>query len=142
MIIGSEMVYIINCKPKGRNKYSAKIFINADDFAVLRIDYKNERPLFKLKLLGVFINQYLSEGKILYSKFNNNKYQLSYLKASFGQLTGFDRPLKIIEKNKNVKGRKKQNQISFKLDFSFDQNIISEIVVFDSSTITNILWYF
>ena len=135
--LGDEMVYIINCKPKGRNKYSAKIFINADDFAVLRIDYKNERPLFKLKLLGVFINQYLSEGKILYSKFNNNKYQLSYLKASFGQLTGFDRPLKIIEKNKNVKGRKKQNQISFKLDFSFDQNIISEIMVFDSSTITN-----
>ena len=58
------------------------IFINANDFAVLRIDFKNERPLFKLKLLGVFINQYLSEGKILYSKFNNNKYQLSYLKAS------------------------------------------------------------
>ena len=131
-----EMVYIISCKPKGRNKYSAKIFINANDFAVLRIDYKNERPLFKLKLFGVYINQYLSEGKILYSKFNNNKYQLSYLKANFGQITGFDRRLTIIEKNKNVKGRKKQNQISFKLDFSFNQNIVSEIIVFDSSSLS------
>ncbi|MDC1372311.1 carboxypeptidase-like regulatory domain-containing protein, partial [Flavobacteriaceae bacterium] len=46
------------------------------------------------------------------------------------------RPIRLIEKNKNVKGRRKQNEISFKIDMAFDQENKTEIQVFESSKIT------
>ena len=121
--LGNDLVYVIECSPKGRNKYSATLFINPYDFAVVRLDFKNIKPLFNIKLLGVFQNVYLREGKILLSKYENKKYNLSYLKINYGQKTGFDRPIKLIEKNKNVKGRRKQNEISFRMDLKIDRKI-------------------
>jgi len=134
--LGNDLVYVIECSPKGRNKYSATLFINPYDFAVVRLDFKNIKPLFNIKLLGVFQNVYLREGKILLSKYENKKYNLSYLKINYGQKTGFDRPIKLIEKNKNVKGRRKQNEISFRMDFKIDRKIITELQVFESSEIS------
>ena len=101
----------------------------------MRIDYKNVRPLYKLKLLGVSINQYLSEGKFLLSKFDNDNYNLSYFQLKFAQLFGIDRPIKLIEKNKNVKGRRKQNEISFKLDLAVKNVFTTELQVFESKII-------
>ena len=134
--LGNDLVYVIECSPKGRNKYSATLFINPYDFAVVRLDFKNIKPLFNIKLLGVFQNVYLREGKILLSKYENKKYNLSYLKINYGQKTGFDRPIKLIEKNKNVKGRRKQNEISFRMDLKIDRKIITELQVFESSEIS------
>ncbi|MDA9284819.1 carboxypeptidase-like regulatory domain-containing protein, partial [Flavobacteriaceae bacterium] len=37
---------------------------------------------------------------------------------------------------KNVKGRRKQNEISFRIDMAFDQENKTEIQVFESSTIS------
>ena len=133
--LGDDLVYVIECSPKGRNKYSATLFINPNDFAVVRLDFKNIKPLFNIKLLGVFRNVYLREGKILLSKYENKKYNLSYLKMNYGQKVGFDRSIKLIEKNKNVKGRRKQNEISFRMDFKMDLQIITELQVFESSEI-------
>ena len=73
---------------------------------------------------------------MILSKFDNEKYSLSFAKINFGQRTGFDRPIKLIEKNKNVKGRRKQNQISFRLDLITDVKTITELRVFDSKKIT------
>ena len=42
----------------------------------------------------------------------------------------------LLEKNKNVKGRRKQNEISFKIDMAFDQENKTEIQVFESSKIS------
>ncbi|MFL2639407.1 MAG: carboxypeptidase-like regulatory domain-containing protein [Flavobacteriaceae bacterium] len=133
--VGEQLVYILECKPKGRSKFAGKLYVNADDYAVIRVDFKNVRPLFKLKLLGVSINQYLSEGKILLSKFNNNKYNLSYYQLRFAQRFGIDRSIKLIEKNKNVKGRRKQNEISFRMDLAAKNEFNVEIQVFESNTI-------
>jgi len=133
--LGDDLVYVIECSPKGRNKYSATLFINPNDFAVVRLDFKNIKPLFNIKLLGVFRNVYLREGKILLSKYENKKYNLSYLKMNYGQKVGFDRSIKLIEKNKNVKGRRKQNEISFRMDFKMDLKIMTELQVFESSEI-------
>ena len=70
------------------------------------------------------------------SKFENEKYSLSYAKINFGQRTGFDRPIKLIEKNKNTKGRRKQNEISFRMDLITDVKTRTELQVFDSKKIT------
>ena len=46
----------------------ATLFINPYDFAVVRLDFKNIKPLFNIKLLGVFQNVYEKEcwSDILY----------------------------------------------------------------------------
>ena len=136
--LDEQLVYIIECEPKGRAKFYGKLYINADDFAVMRVDFKNVRPIFKLKLLGVSINQYLSEGKFLLSKFENDQYNLSYFQLTFAQSFGIDRPFKLIEKNKNVEGRRKQNEISFKLDLAVTNEFKTELQVFESDRISSI----
>ena len=134
--LGNDLVYIIEATPKGRGKYSGILYINTDDFAVVRIDFKNIKPVYNIKLLRVFVNIYLRDGKMILSKFENKKYSLSYFKINSGRRVGFDRPLKLIEKNKNVKGRRKQNQISFRMDIISDEKTITELQVFDSKKIS------
>ena len=134
--LGNDLVYIIEATPKGRGKYSGILYINTDDFAVVRIDFKNIKPVYNIKLLGVFVNIYLRDGKMILSKFENKKYSLSYFKINSGRRVGFDRPLKLIEKNKNVKGRRKQNQISFRMDIVSDEKTITELQVFESKKIS------
>lgn len=134
-LLENNLVYVIECTPKGRDKYSATLFINTEDYAVVRLDFKNIKPIFNFNLLGISNNIYLREGKIKLSKFSNEKYNLSYVKINFGQRVGFDRNIKLIEKNKNVKGRRKQNQISFDMDLKFNIRVSTEIQVFESKQI-------
>ena len=134
--LGNDLVYIIEATPKGRGKYSGILYINTDDFAVVRIDFKNIKSVYNLKLLGVFVNIYQRDGKMILSKFENKKYSLSYFKINSGRRVGFDRPLKLIEKNKNVKGRRKQNQISFRMDIISDEKTKTELQVFKSKKIS------
>ena len=135
-ILGEDLVYKIEATPKGRAKYSAMLYINPDDFAVVRIDFRNIKPIYSIKLLGILVNIYLRDGKIIVSKFDNDKYSLSYAKINFGQRVGFDRPIKLIEKNKNMKGRRKQNEISFRMDLITDIRTRTELQVFESKKIT------
>jgi len=135
-LLGDDLIYQIEATPKGRAKYSATLYINPEDFAIVRIDFRNIKTVYQIKLLGVFVNIYLREGKMILSKFDNEKYSLSFAKINFGQRTGFDRPIKLIEKNKNVKGRRKQNEISFKMDLITDIKTATELQVFDSKKIT------
>ena len=118
---GEDLIYVIDCTPKGNSKYKGTLYVNSEDFALIRLDFENTKSLFKFKLLGVALNQYLRQGKILLSKFENEKYNLSYAQITFNQTFSIDRPIRFIEKNKNVKGRRKQNEISFKIDMAFDQ---------------------
>jgi len=60
---------------------------------------------------------------------------LSYFQLSSARKLGINRPFKIIEKNKYVKGRKKQNQMSFKLDLVFNSIYTQELQVFESKII-------
>ena len=134
--IGEDLIYVIVCTPKGSSKYKGTLYINSEDFALIRLDFENTKSLFKFKLLGVAFNQYLRTGKLLLSKFDNEKYNLSYAQITSNQIFSIDRPIRLIEKNKNVKGRRKQNEISFKIDMAFDQENKFEIQVFESSKIS------
>ena len=128
--LGNDLVYVIECYPKRGDKYKGTIYVNSDDFAVVRIDYENIKPLSKFKLLGVSFSSNLEKGRMVFSKFENEKYSLSYYQNSRGNNISIKRPFKIIEKNKFVKGRKKQNQISAKLDFASSSIYNTELQVF------------
>ena len=128
--LGNELVYVIECYPKRGDKYKGTIYVNSDDYAVVRIEYENIKPLTKFKLLGVSLFSNLEKGRMVFSKFENEKYSLSYFQSSRGNKVSIKRPFKIIEKNKFVEGRKKQNQISAKLDFTSSSVYNTELQVF------------
>ena len=78
------------------------MYVNTEDFAVIRVDYENIKPLRKFALLGISYKEHLKKGTIIFQKNNNGKYSLKYMDESSGQIVGIKRPVKIIEKNKNV----------------------------------------
>lgn len=135
--LGSDPVYVVNFEPKGSEDYRGTLYINADDFAITRVDYENVKSVRNFKLLGVSLNQNLSKGKMIFYKGVDNKYNLRYLEKENGSLAGIKRPLKIIEKNKNVKGRRKQNQLSLDMDLAVSSTNKFEIVVFDTQNTTH-----
>ena len=133
---GSDLTYVISYKPKGGEDFEGTLYINAQDFAITRLDFNNVKSLFKLKLFGVSFNENLKSGRMIFSKNINNKYALSYLQMTSGTEIGVDRPLKFIEKNKFVKGRRKQNEISFRLDLAMVSKDQYELRVFDHESLT------
>ena len=133
--LGNQLVYVMTFRPKGSKDYKGTLHINSDDFAIVRIDFKNVKSLFKLKLLGFSSDNYLVEGRMVFSKLDKKKYSLTYFQVSSGSKAGIDRTYKIIEKNKFVKGRRKQNQISFNLDFIVNSLNKVELRVFQSKPI-------
>ena len=133
---GSDLTYVISYKPKGGEDFEGTLYINAQDFAITRLDFNNVKSLFKLKLFGVSFNENLKSGRMIFSKNTNNKYTLSYLQMTSGTEIGLDRPLKFIEKNKFVKGRRKQNEISFRLDLAMVSKDQYELRVFDHESLT------
>jgi len=129
--LGDEAVYVLRFEPKGSEEFKGRIYINSDDFAVIRMDFENVETLRKFNLLGVSFNEYLAQGKMIFSKGDDDKYQLRYYEITKGNRVGFKRPLKIIEKNKNVRGRRKQNELSLKIDVALSGKNRYELVVFD-----------
>ena len=59
------------------------------------------------------------------------KYSLSYLEREQGETVGIDRPLTIIEKNRHVPGRNKQNELDLDLDMRFGQVEKVQLVVYE-----------
>ena len=134
--MGEEAVYVIYFEPKSSADYKGRLYINSDDFAVIRLDYENVNPIKKFNLLGLSMNQYLGRGKMIFSKEINNQYNLRYLEQENGTRVGIKRPLKIIEKNKHVKGRNKQNELSVKLDMATVGVNKHEIIVFNTEPLS------
>src|SRR5690606_18484153 len=108
--LDKELVYRIVFEPK-RGDYSGVLYVNTDDFGIMRIDYSNAEPLRKIDLFGISYRHNLREGTYLYKRNDNGTYSLKFQEENNGTVFGIDRPLKIIEKNKHVKGRRKQNQV-------------------------------
>lgn len=134
--VGDAAVYIIEFTSKGSADYNGQLYINADDFAIIRVDYENIKPLKDFKLFGFSNKQYLDKGKMFFTKEDNGKYNLRYLEEERGDRIGIRRPLKIIEKNRHVKGRNKQNELSLKLDMATTGTNKHEVIVFNSETIS------
>ncbi|MCM5664418.1 carboxypeptidase-like regulatory domain-containing protein [Galbibacter mesophilus] len=135
LYLQEDLVYKIIFRPSGGPDYKGVMYVNAYDFAVIRLEYENVKPVKKFNLFGVSYYEYLQKGIFLYTKNNRDKYVLKYQEETKGQKVGFDRPFKIIEKNKNVKGRRKQNEVSTHVDLTIQNIEKFELVVFENETI-------
>jgi len=135
-IINGMTVYILNFTPKGSKDFKGTMYVNTQDFGVVRLDFENVKPISKFGLLGITYRNNVYRGKMLFDKDKNGAYSPTYLELEDGSYFGLDRPLKVIEKNKHVKGRRKQNELSLALDIQMNQLIKYEMVVFESETIS------
>ncbi|NJB71723.1 hypothetical protein GGR42_002185 [Saonia flava] len=135
--LGKDAVYVVDFEPKRSEDYKGTLYINVDDFALIRADYENVKSVKTFRLLGISLNAYLSRGKIIFSKDDDNQYGLRFFESETGNRMGIKRPLKIIEKNKHVKGRRKQNELSADIDLVFSSIDKNEIVVFETEGVSN-----
>ncbi|MFK5982853.1 MAG: carboxypeptidase-like regulatory domain-containing protein [Flavobacteriaceae bacterium] len=136
-VIDGMTVYILPFTPKGSKDFKGTLYVNTQDFAIVRMDFQNVRSIQKFGLLGITYRNDVYRGKMLFGKDKNGAYSPKYLELEDGSYMGLDRPLKVIEKNKNVKGKRKQNELSLALDIRMNQVIKYELVVFESETISN-----
>ena len=134
--IDEAPVYVIKFEPKRKKDFKGVMYVNTDDFAIVRLEFDNVRPIKKFGLLGITYRNSIFRGKMLFSKDEGGTYSPKYLELENGSFFGVERPLKVIEKNKHVKGRRKQNELSLKLDVQTTNLIKYELVVFNTKSIT------
>ena len=136
--LGYEPVYIIEYYPKSsRGKYKGRLFIHADDFALIRIDHQSIGLLRNFNFLGLFYRLDKRLVKRIFKKNENNKYDLYFAENYYESSFGLDRPLKIIEKNKNVRGRRKQNQLLMQINFTGNNKVKTEVIFIESNKLSN-----
>ncbi len=134
--VGNDAAYVIKFAPKGSADYKGTLYVNMADFAILRADYENVKLVKNFKLLGISFSIFRSKGKMIFSKDPSQLYSLQYLEKEDASRFGIRRPLKIVEKNKNVKGRRKQNELSVKLDMAMTNSQKFEVVFFNTGTLS------
>ena len=134
--IGDAGVYVIDFWPKRSSAdFKGRLYINIEDFAVMRLDFANTQRLRNFKLLGITYRETVYKGTMRFTKLSNGKYDLQFMDLSDGKYFGVDRPLKVVEKNKHVKGRRKQNELKLNIDFRMNMTAKWELVVFNQDEI-------
>lgn len=134
--LDDEVVYMIQFQPKRRADYKGTIYVNALDYGVHRLEYENVRTLKHFKLLGISTSSDLHRGKMIFTKNELGKYSISYLEQEKGETVGIDRPLTIIEKNRHVPGRNKQNELDMDLDLLLGEVNKTQILIYDDRPLT------
>lgn len=132
--MGNDIVYIISFEPRRGADFKGKMYVNTIDFGVHRIDYVNMKPLKKFRLLGISTADDIYRGKMIFSKNDvTGKYDPAYIERETGESFGIDRPLTIIEKNKYVKGRRKQNELDMDIKINVGQVNKLQLVIYENS---------
>ena len=133
--INNETVYVIDFTPRWRSDFKGKIYVSTSDYGVHRLEYENTKPISKFGLFGISTADDVYRGKMIFVKDEAGKYNLSYMERETGESVGINRPLTIIEKNKHVPGRNKQNELDLDLRFRLSQVTKLQLVVFESETV-------
>ncbi|MFV0540211.1 MAG: carboxypeptidase-like regulatory domain-containing protein [Aestuariibaculum sp.] len=137
LYLNNNFVYKIAFTPKRNAKYQGVFYVNLDDFAIVRVDYQNTENIRNFKLLGVSYRVNGHKGCLIYEKNTTSSvYNLKYAEEEELAMFGFNRPIKIIEKNKHTKGRRKQNEIDTDIDFIMNSRTRKELVVFENVSLT------
>jgi len=137
--IDGELVYIIEFSPKRYKDLTGTLYVNTEDFAIMRLDYNNANPIYDkiFNMFGVNFNHVKYRGTMIFNKFEGNThYSLKYLSHENGRSLLLNRPLTIIEKNKHVKGRRKQNELRLQMNFDIIDRIKRELIVFTETNTT------
>ncbi len=131
-IEGDDLVYIIDFEPKRSADFKGRMWVHASDFAVLRMEYENLKPLKSFGLLGISFKEHIASGQMVFRKNESGSYELQFAETLSGNLVSLKRPLKIIEKRKTGSFRRRQNEVSFNFDFRITSIEKKELLVLKS----------
>lgn len=119
----NELVYVLQFEPaKSAADYSGEIYVSADSYAVLKVQYKlaegkRGRKVNLKLLLGIKYEELGKEVMVIFNKNTDNIYVPKYVKTSTREYTFFDRSLTFIE------NAPRKERMKLKL------NILSEAIV-------------
>ncbi|MGM0932341.1 MAG: carboxypeptidase-like regulatory domain-containing protein [Bacteroidota bacterium] len=130
------VVYIISFEPKRGADFKGKIYVNTVDYGVYRLEYENVKPLKKFRLFGISTLEDVYRGMMIFSKDETGKYQPKYIEQEQGESFGIERPLKVIEKNKFVAGRRKQNELDLDIKIHSGQLRKYQMLVYENRPLT------
>ena len=129
---GEIPVYKIKFKPKSlKGKYNGDIWIDSENFSIIKIVQQNNKVLRDFSLFGISFELYYHRATLVFNNFSSEKYQLQFLETEFKFRSGINRPIKIVEKNKYVRGRRKQNELLARINFNLDQSSNTTLIIFD-----------
>jgi hypothetical protein len=123
--------YKLRFTSKKRKDYSGYLLVDVVDFGVHKISYHNNKHAFRIKLFGLFFEERLDNRTYVFVKNQLGKYTLYQIKEKEESTFGLKRPIKIIEKNKVVKGRNRQNVLS--MDVNYTGETISKNTIYFNS---------
>src|SRR5690606_41346894 len=107
--------------------------VDTQDYGGHRIDYVTMQPLAKFRLLGISTADDIYRGKMIFSRNEaSGKYDPAYIERETGESFGIDRPFTIIEKNKNVVGRRKQNELDMDIRINVGQVNKLQMVIYEN----------
>ena len=113
--------YKLRFTSKKRKDYSGYLLVDVVDFGVHKISYHNNKHAFRIKLFGLFFEERLDNRTYVFVKNQLGKYTLYQIKEKEESTFGLKRPIKIIEKNKVVKGRNRQNVLAMDVNMSMKE---------------------
>jgi hypothetical protein len=130
VFFNNEWVYKLSFKPKNKAKFTGTIYVNMDDFSVVKADYNSVGNVYNklFNMFGVHANELSYEAKTLFVK-EQDKYILKYFQQNFKSEVSIKRPITVIEKNANKKGKKRINRVEVLFNFHTVSHNKSEIVV-------------
>jgi len=136
--VGEELAYVIEFQPKGNAKYKGKLYINTQNFAIIKSEILSSKPIFDkhFNMFGVKNNDLTFKNTNIFQKDKDGKYHIKYVKSEMTSEMAINRPFKIIEKNKFVKGRNTQNKVSLNFDYAMINHFIKELVFNQKETLS------
>ncbi len=128
--IDDALAYVIEFTPRGSSKYKGILYIHTEDFAILKSEIQGAKKVFDkhMNIFGIKANDLTYKNTVLFKKENDDKYHIKYMKTESTQEAGINRPFKMIEKNRHVRGRNKQNEVSLQMTISIYSQNKKEIV--------------
>jgi hypothetical protein len=123
--------YKLRFTSKKRKDYSGYLLVDVVDFGLHKISYHNNKHAFRIKLFGLFFEERLDNRTYVFVKNQLGKYTLYNMSENYLSKMGLKRPFKIIEKNKVVKGRNRQNVLS--MDVNYTGETISKNTIYFNS---------
>ncbi len=148
-VFNNQPVYVITFTPddgflSSGGRFSGKLYISSEDYAVLRADYqlgenKHGKKLNLKFLLGIKYVENAKSGTVIFSKTKNGTYFPSYLELSGNQYAYFSRSF-VFKENAERKERMKL-KLKFTLEFnnvSKNQWVFSSIAPQDLDTHKNL----
>ncbi|MGC1206108.1 MAG: carboxypeptidase-like regulatory domain-containing protein [Flavobacteriaceae bacterium] len=131
-----DLTYIISFEPrKGKAKYTGKLFVSDDTYAITKVDYtyyknRHGEKLNLRFLLGIKYIANVSEGTILFEKNSDNKYQPKYIKRTSGSYFYVNRDLKFIENSRT------RNKVGFSFKIEGDNLNKEELLITATNKLT------